>query len=353
LRFAPFQIPLLGEPVRIAAPWALPLAAVAGLVLLLGALAILRRRRALSALAGPQAARVAPGAGAVRPAARLGLQSAGLLLLALALSRPQCGTTTEMARRYGSDLVLALDVSRSMLAKDEKPDRLARARLEIAALLEKLQGDRVAVVLFAADALVQCPLTNDYAAARLLLRGAGPGSLPRQGTSIAAALRSAGEVLAAVERGGRTRAVVLLSDGEAHQPGAAEAAAALAADGVRVFAVGIGSLEGAPLPAGDGAERGAWRLGPDGRPIVTRLEEALLREVAERGGGRYFHAAGAVGLPELAEELGRMEKTEFEGRATVSWEERYAALAFPGLLLLLAGGLLRQRPRLLPAEERP
>jgi len=348
---APFQISLLGEPVRVAAPAALPLLLVVALVLLAGMVALLRRRRALRALAGPQAARVAPGAGLSRPAARLGLQAAGLLLLALALSRPQCGTTTEVTRRYGSDLVLALDVSRSMLARDERPDRLTRARLEIGALLERLEGDRVAVVLFAADALVQCPLTTDYAAARLLLRGAGPGSLPRQGTSLAAALRAAGQVLAAVERGGRTRAVVLLSDGEAHEPGAAEAAAALAAEGVRVFTVGIGSTDGAPLPAGEVPSRGGVRYGRDGKPIVTRLEEPLLREVAERGGGRYFRAAGAVGLPELAEELARMEKTEIEARTTVSWEERYAALAFPGLLLLLAGGLLRQRARLLPAEE--
>ncbi|MBI5066974.1 MAG: VWA domain-containing protein [Deltaproteobacteria bacterium] len=353
MTLSPLQISLLGEPVRIAAPAALPLAAVAGLVLLLGALSLWRRRRALRALAGPQAARVAPGAGLVRPGARLGLQSAGLLLLALALSRPQCGTTAELTRRYGSDLVLALDVSRSMLARDERPDRLTRARLEIGALLERLQGDRVAVVLFAADAFVQCPLTTDYAAARLLLRGAGPSSVPRQGTSLAAALRTSGQVLSAVERGGRSRAVVLLSDGEEHEAGAGEAAAALAAEGVRVFTVGIGSPEGAPLPSGDQPGRAAVRYGRDGKPIVTRLEEALLREVAERGGGRYFRAAGAVGLPELAEELGRMEKTEIEGRTTVSWEERYAVLAFPGLLLLLGGALLRQRPRVLPVEEAP
>jgi Ca-activated chloride channel family protein len=349
---APVTVQLLGEPVRLLAPGALWLLAAVAALALAGALSIARRRRALRRLAGPLAPRVAPGAGAARPAARLGLEALGLALLALALARPQCGTRTEISRRPGADLVLALDVSRSMLARDESPDRLGRARLEIEALLDRLSGDRVAVVLFAADAFVQCPLTTDYPAARLLLRGAGPGSIPRQGTSLAAALRAAGGVLSAVVRAGRSRAVVLFSDGEAHEPGTEAAAEALARDGVRVFAVGVGSPGGAPLPLAGGAGGAAgFRTGPDGSPLVTRLEEGALRAIAERTGGRYLRAAGAVGLPELAEELSRMERSGIEGRTTVSWEERYAVLALPAFLSLLAGGVLRQGPRLPSAPE--
>jgi Ca-activated chloride channel family protein len=347
--FAPLHLLLLGEPVRLAAPGALWLLGAVALLALVGGLAIARRRRALRALAGSLSSRLAPGAGALRPAGRLGLEALGLALLALALSRPQCGTRAEVEKRLGIDLVVALDVSRSMLARDERPDRLSRARLEIGALLDRLAGDRVALVLFAGDAFVQCPLTTDYAAARLLLRGAGPGSIPRQGTSLAAALSAAGEVLSTPDRAGRSRAVVLLSDGEGHEPGAEAAAEALAAEGVRVFAVGLGSTEGAPLPALD--ERGAaagYRKGPDGGPILTRLEEGALRAIAERTGGRYFRAAGSVGLPELAEELSRMEKSEVEGRTTVVWEEQYPLLALPALLLLFAGAVLRQKPSELP-----
>jgi Ca-activated chloride channel family protein len=335
-----WQLQVLGEPLRLAAPRALWLLALAALALALGLWGLARRRAALRELAGALAARVAPGAGAARPAARLGLGSAGLALLALALARPQCGTRVELTRRYGMDLVVALDVSRSMLARDEKPDRLARARLEVGALLDRTRGDRVALVVFAADAFVQCPLTSDASAARLLLRAAAPEAMPRQGTSLAAALQTAGEVLRAVERGGRSRAVVLLSDGEDNEPGAEEAAEALAADGVRVFTVGLGSPEGAPVPQGEG-----WKRDRRGQPVLTRLEEEALRSVAERTGGRYFRAAGQVGLPELAGELERMERSEVEGRTTVTWEERYALLAFPGFLLLLAGALLRELPR--------
>jgi Ca-activated chloride channel family protein len=159
-------------------------------------------------------------------------------------------------------------------------------------------------------------------------------------------------VLAAVDRAGRSRAVVLLSDGEGHEPGAEEAAEALAAEGIRVFAVGLGSAQGAPVPAaGERGAAGGQRKLPDGSPVLTRLEEGALRAIAEKTGGRYFRAAGAVGLPDLWEELSRMEKSEIEGRTTVVWEERYALLAFPALLLLLAGGLLRQSPRSLPGEE--
>ncbi len=349
---APVTLDLLGEPVRLASPAALWLLGAVAALALAGALSIASRRRTLLRLAGPLAARIAPGAGAARPAARLGLEVLGLGLLALALSRPQCGTRTEISRPSGIDLALALDVSRSMLARDEKPDRLGRAKLEIGALLDRLAGDRVALVLFAADAFVECPLTSDHAAARLLLRGAGPGSIPRQGTSLAAALRAAGEVLSASDRTGRSRAVVILSDGEAHEPGSESAADALARDGVRVFAVGFGSPEGAPLPALDerGGPAGA-RRGPGGGPILTRLDEPSLRAIAERTGGRYLRASGAPGLPELAEELSRMERSEIEGRTEVTWEERYDLFALPGLLSLLAAGVLRQRPRRPAAEE--
>jgi Ca-activated chloride channel family protein len=350
----PLQLTLLGEPLRIAAPWALWLALLAAALTALGLWSVARRRRALTQAFGPLAARLAPGAGPVRPALRAGAQGLGLLLLALALSRPQCGTRAELTKRYGIDLVVALDVSRSMLARDLRPDRLGRARLEVSALLERLRGDRVAVVIFAADALVLCPLTTDYAAARLLLRGAGPEALPRQGTSLAAALDKAGEVLGAVERGGRSRAVVLLSDGEDQEEGLTEAASRLAADGVRVFTVGLGTAEGEPVPALDGSGRPAgFRRLPDGTPAMTRLEEEPLRAVAGRTGGRHFLAGDEVGLPELAAELDRMEKSEIEGRLAVAWEERYALLGFPGFLLLLGGALLRQRPVRLPPGEAP
>ncbi len=210
------QLSLLGYAIRLAAPQRLWLLAA---VALLGALAVrslLRRRRALREACGALAGRMAPEANLSRPAARLSLSLSGLALLAVALAQPQCGTRTELSSRYGADVVVVLDVSRSMEARDVRPSRLERARLEVGALLERLKGDRVGVVVFAGEAFVQCPLTTDYEAARLFLRSVGPGSVPQQGTALANALLGAKELLDGAERGSRSRVVLLVSDGEDH-----------------------------------------------------------------------------------------------------------------------------------------
>jgi Ca-activated chloride channel family protein len=347
------QFGFLGYAARFAEPRALWLLLLVLLVAAVGVWSLWRRRRLLEGAAGQLAHRIAPEANLVRPAARLSLQTAGLALLLIGLAGPQCGTHSELTKRYGVDLVVALDASRSMLARDLPPDRLSRAKLELSALLDKLAGDRVAVVVFAEEAFVQCPLTTDYAAAKLFLRSVSTDSVPQQGTSLENALHASRDVLAAAERGARSKAVLLLTDGEDHEQGALEAADDLATDGIRVFAVGIGSPGGAPIPELDkqGNVTG-YKTDAGGETILTKLDESLLREIADRTKGRYVRGgAGDFGLAQVKAELDRMEKSELEGRITTSYEERYAYAAFPGFLLLLAGFLLREgRPR---REERP
>ncbi len=347
-----YQTSFLGYAARLAEPRALWLLAVPLALAVLGGVAIVRRREALRRAAGALGQRVAPGAGAARPAARLGLQTLGLGLLAVALAQPQCGVRTELAKRFGVDLVVALDASRSMLARDVKPDRLTRAKLELSALLDQLSGDRVGILVFAEQAFVQCPLTTDYAAAKLFLRAVGPDSIPQQGTSLESALAAAGEVLEAGERGARSKVVLLLTDGEDNEPGALEAADDLAAHGIRVFAVGIGSSAGAPIPLLDKQGNAVgYRKDKHGDTVLTRLNEGLLRSVAEGTGGRYFHSeAAAFDLGEVRAELDQLEKSEIEGRLTVAFEDQYALAAYPGFLLLL-GGLLLREGRRLPVNE--
>ncbi len=208
------QLRFLDVPARLAEPrwlWLLALVAALGV---LCARSLLRRRELLTRTAGALAARVAPGAGAARPALRAGLALLGLALLAVALARPQRGERVEGAKRYGVDVVFALDASRSMRARDVAPDRFGLARLEVEGLIDRLAGNRFGVVTFARAAFVQCPLTTDTAAAKLFLRAASPEAMPDQGTSLESALSAAGEVLAAAERGARGKVVVLLSDGE-------------------------------------------------------------------------------------------------------------------------------------------
>jgi Ca-activated chloride channel family protein len=346
---APLSFQVLGAPARLHSPGALWLLLAVLALGALGAVQLLRRRALLERTAGPQARRVAPQANLARPAGRLGLSLTGLALLAFALARPQCGTRTELARRSGVDVVVALDVSRSMRAQDVKPDRLSRARLEVGALLDELAGDRLGLVVFAAEAFVQCPLTSDAEAARLFLRAVGPESVPQQGSDLGNALLGAREVLEAAEAGAaRAKVVLLVSDGEDLEGGAVEAARQLGEAGVRVFALGVGTPEGAPIPVTDASGRvTGWARDRRGEPVLTRLDLATLRAVAEKGGGQLLELGSPDhGPAAFRAALDAMQKGELESRLTVEYEDRYALFAFPGFLALLAGLLLAEaRPR--------
>jgi Ca-activated chloride channel homolog len=348
----PFQV--LGAPARLADPEALWLLLAVVALGVLGAIQLARRRALLARVAGPQRRRLAPRAGGARPAVRLGLSLTGLLLLALALSRPQCGTRTEMTRRSGVDVVVALDVSRSMLARDVRPDRLSRALLEVGGLLEDLAGDRVGLVVFAGEAFVQCPLTSDLDAARLFLRAVSPAAVPQQGSDLGNALRAARDVLQATERtASRSKVVLLVSDGEDLEGGAQAAAAELADDGIRIFALGVGTPGGEPIPVTDQAGKlTGYRKDRRGEPIVTRLDLETLRAVTAKGGGEVL----TIGSPDhgpaaFRAAIEQLEKGELESQLTVQYEDRYALLAFPGFLLLLAALLLGEAHAPAPPDE--
>ncbi|HYD41322.1 MAG TPA: VWA domain-containing protein [Anaeromyxobacter sp.] len=341
----PFR--LLGELVRLGAPDRLRLLVAVALLAALGVFALARRRRALALAAGALAPRIAPTAGVARPAARLVFSLLALALLAVALARPQCGARREQTRRLGVDLVVALDVSRSMRARDVGPDRLARARLELEELLARSGGDRVGLVVFGGTAEIACPLTTDLEAFRMFLRGAGPDSIPDPGTDVGGALQRAREVLESAERAGRSRVVLLVTDGESHAPGAARAAAELAEAGIRVFALGVGGREGAPIPETDAAGTvTGYKKDGRGATVRSRLDEATLAAVASRGNGEVFEVARPDrGIERLRAALDALAKGEVSGPAAVAWEDRYAFLAFPALLLLLAALLLPEARR--------
>jgi Ca-activated chloride channel family protein len=241
------------------------------------------------------------------------------------------------------DLVVALDVSRSMQARDVKPDRLTRATLEVGALLDVLAGDRIGIVVFAGEAFVQCPLTTDYAAARMFLRAVSPQSVPQQGSDLGNGLRAAREVLEGSGAGaGRSKVVLLVTDGEDLEGGAQDAAAELAEAGIRIHALAMGQPEGEPIPLVDQAGQvTGYKKDRAGQAVVTRLDLATLRAVVEKGGGELFEPGSAEhGLGAFRAALDRLEKSELESRLTVQYEDRFALAAFPGFLLLLGALLL-------------
>jgi Ca-activated chloride channel family protein len=343
------QTTLLGQHLRILTPlflWIAPLALVAGAF---AAVRAWRRQRRLAALVPPaRLGQVIRGAGAGQGVARGSLLGLGLFSLLLAAAGPQCGERTEVVKRTGIDLVIALDASNSMLARDVKPSRIERAKLEVTGLLERLTGDRVGLVVFAGDAFIQCPLTTDYSAARLFLRAVEPVSMATQGTAIADALYQAQEVLQGGGREGAAKAVLLITDGEDQRGDALEAAAALADAGIRIFAVPVGGPEGEPIPIVDRTGNlTGYKKDKDGRTVLTRTDVAGLRELTARGNGLLLTAAGTdLGVLEFLPELDKMQKGEIETRLSVQYDDKYAWFAWPAFVLLCAAAALGEGPLL-------
>ena len=277
---------------------------------------------------------------------RAALLFAAVALLVTALARPQFGDRVETVRREGQDVVVALDLSASMEARDIAPSRLAAARLAVGRLIQRLDGDRIGLVAFAGEAFVQSPLTLDYAAAMLFLNAMEPDLVPAPGTDLGRAIDVALDGFGEV--GERGRQLVVITDGEDHE-GALDAAVERAVElGVRVHAVGMGSAAGVPIPRFDetGAPDGFLR-GEDGAVVTTRLDEVTLRRMADRTGGAYYHAAAGSGaaFDRLVAELTGGEGEETESREVTRYEEQYQVFLGLALLLLAAESLTPERRR--------
>ncbi|MFL5390482.1 MAG: VWA domain-containing protein [Myxococcales bacterium] len=337
------QTTLLGLRLRILDPawlWIAPLG------LAFGAFAAWRswqRARAARRLVpADRAARVLPGTSATQGVLRGGALGAALFLLFVAAASPQCGERTEIVKRSGIDLVVALDASTSMLARDVKPSRIERARAEISALLDTLRGDRVGIVAFAGEAFVQCPLTIDYSAAKLFLRAVEPGGMPQQGTAIAAALDESRRLLEGGSRGGAAKAILLVSDGEDQEGAAVDAAKALGEAGIRVYAVAVGTRAGEPIPLTDakGVATG-YKKDSQGRTVLTRADASMLQEIATTAGGTLLEGSGGdLGILQLVPALEKLQKGEMESRLSVQYADRSAQVAWPAFFLLCAAAML-------------
>jgi Ca-activated chloride channel family protein len=288
-----------------------------------------------------------PGTG--RWTIRVTLLLLGTAFLAVALARPQWGKKIEEVRRRGVDVIIGMDVSNSMLAEDVKPSRLARAREEVASLVDSLEGDRVGLVAFAGQAYVACPLTLDYAAAKIFLDVLDPGLVPVQGTSLAEVIRRSGEAFGSKEK--RYKVLVLITDGENtdRQQDSLAAARQAANEGVVIYTLGVGTGAGSPIPLRkpDGAVTG-YKQDRKGRIVTSRLDPVRLAEIAEATGGRYLPLTPeGREIREIQDRIAKMEQREVGARFITTFEERYQiplALAL-GALILEAGLGERLYPR--------
>ena len=311
--------------------------------------ALLRRRRAaLAQLVDPALLGVlAPAWNPARAQSRLVLRVLALALLVVALARPQWGFHWEDVRRQGLDLLVVLDTSRSMMASDIKPTRLQQAKWGIRDLLRHLRGDRVGLVPFSGSSILQCPLTIDYAAFTMTLDDVYSGLIPRGGTAIEQALRTA--IDSFPKDGAADRVVLLVTDGEDHEGDPLKLLPELKEKDIRVYTIGIGTLAGEMVPGADG--QGAYFKDRQGQIVKTALKEDVLQKLALGTGGTYVRSApGDTGLERVFNEsINNLKRSEQETRTAKIYEERFVWAIAAALLLLAWEALLSDR-RKNPAE---
>ncbi len=319
------------------------LLAVIPAMALFGAWMILRRRAAVSRLGDPDLiARLSAGVDWRSRRARNALWIIALALAAVAFARPQWGSEIQVLERQGVQLVIALDISQSMLAEDVKPSRLERAKLEVNSLLERLDGDEVGLVLFSGAAFLQFPLTFDYAAARTYIDNARPGLISLPGTAIGEAIESAMPAFDETRPG--QKVIIIMTDGENHEGDPMAAVEEARREGAVIYTVGFGSGAGEPIPAMDswGRQEG-YKRDRAGNVAISRLDEATLREIAGAGGGRYYRAAASGAMQALAAELDALQQESVEAEFETRNIERFQVFLALAALLLIAIELLPDR----------
>lgn len=273
---------------------------------------------------------------------------AGLILLAFslciaALGRPQWGFKWEQVKRKGVDIFIALDVSKSMLAEDVKPNRLGRSKLAILDMLKDLQGDRVGLIAFSGSAFIQCPLTNDYNGFLLSLDDIDTNAIPKGGTSISSAIKEALRGFQGAAK--KYRVLIIISDGEDHEGDAERMAKEAAKEGIRIYCVGIGSPEGELITITDSGGNKGFLKDKEGRVVKSKLNESLLERIALATGGSYVRARlTEFGLDVLYNErISKMEKREIESKNKKRYYERFQIPLAIALILLVLEPFISER----------
>lgn len=268
---------------------------------------------------------------------RIVLFSLGFFFLVIGLSRPQIGAKLKEHQAKGAEVMIVLDVSNSMLARDYSPDRLERAKLAISRLVDKLQGDRIGLVVFAGTSFVQLPITTDYISAKMFLSNISTESVPVQGTAMGEAIRTAARSFSAQSE--KSRAIIVITDGENHEDDPCEAARQAAETGIVVYTIGVGSAEGQPIPF-----EGGLLKDKDGEIVVTKLDEDILKAVAQAGNGAYVHAGNEeFGLNPIIDNIRKMEDEEFSSVIFEEYDEQFMYFLGIALAFFVAEALVGRR----------
>ena len=268
----------------------------------------------------------------------------GTILLIVSASGPRIGSKLQEVEQKGREIIIALDVSNSMLAEDIKPSRLERSKQMINRMVDRMSNDKIGLIVFAGDAYTQIPITDDYPSVKMFLSGAGPDMVSKQGTAIGSAIKLAVRSFSNTDsdedrgRSVPSQAIVVITDGENHEDDAIGEAAKAAEKGIKVYTVGLGDPNGVPLPLSPGSS--SKRRDSNGQVVVSKLNEKLLIEVAREGKGAYIPGDR---INSLVDELDKLERVEVRSRVFSEFAERFQYFAGFALLFLVLEFFIRSR----------
>lgn len=316
---------------RFADPQYLWLLSLIPILVIIHIIYLIKRRNRLRKFGDTELVRMlTPKASKYRPTVKFLLTLIALVLIIIMLARPQTGATISKDKRQGIEVVIALDISNSMLAEDVKPSRLERSKMLIENLIDHFYNDRICFVVFAGDAFVQLPITSDYLSAKMFLQDTSPSLIEAQGTDIGEAINLSLQSFTKDEQYGK--AVILITDGEDHEDDAEKMAEKAAKKGVKVFVLGIGSSKGSPIPLGNGD----FQKDNSGQVVMTALNEDMCRKVAEAGQGSYIHVDNTSMVEnKLDKELKKLQKGEINGVIYKDFDEQFQVVAILCLIFLI------------------
>jgi Uncharacterized protein with a von Willebrand factor type A (vWA) domain len=308
------------------------------------------RRRRIAKIGDPELVqKLMPDASTSKGWLKITLLALAWLFFTIGLCRPQLGARLKEKESKGVEIMIALDVSNSMLAEDYSPNRLERSKLAITRLVDKLQGDRIGLVVFAGQSFVQLPITTDYVSAKIFLNTINTESVPVQGTNLADALSTCARSFSTQSE--KSRAIIIITDGEDHEGNVIETAKAIAEEGIRIYTIGIGSPEGKPIP-----KDGNLMKDKEGNIVVSKLDEGILRQLAGVGNGQYVRAGNSeFGLNPIIDNIRSLDKEQFQSVVFEDFDEQYMyffAIALFFLILELCIGDTKNKRQLFKEDEK-
>lgn len=327
---------------RFANPAFLYLLLLLPVIVLLYILNEIRRKNALKRLGDTSLVNgLVPERSRIRPALKFILELCAITFGIIVLARPQFGSKIADVKKQGVEVIIALDVSNSMLAEDIQPDRLTRAKQAISRLVDNLDNDKIGLIVFAGDAYIQIPITTDYISAKMFLSAINPNIVPKQGTAIGAAIDLGMRSFSPGE--GKSKAMIIITDGENHEDDPVKEAEAAAKAGIIIHTLGIGSTQGVPIPVMNNGRKD-YLKDEDGTTVISKLDEEILKKIALATNGNYVRASNSnIGLDEIFSDIRKMKKQDLESTMYTEYNDQYQIFAALALFLLVTDFIIMER----------